>query len=136
VAASEEVDWRFVRLPRRHREEPRGSIVGRLRGLGIVAAHLSTRRSARDAQVPALLSLARELGRPVVLLGDFNSSRDGLGALTGAGFDPGAELATMVRGRARQLDYIFAGEGVRLVERWTVPSRASDHLPLVADLEY
>jgi endonuclease/exonuclease/phosphatase family metal-dependent hydrolase len=134
AAELDSVEW--VRLPRLRREEPRGAIVARRAGLWVCAAHLSTQREARRAQVGALADLVASLEGPVVLLGDLNAAPRELGPLRSAGFSLGPRLPTHRGLRWRQIDHILTSSSVRLVRSWTVPSPASDHLPLVARLRF
>lgn len=132
VRAEAHLDFRS--LPRVAREEPRGAIVGRAARVGIVATHVATHDPARAGHLDAVRSLAAELGSPVVIMGDLNCSRRRLTRLSEAGFDSGPWISTIGRRRRRQIDYILAGPGVRLVRAWTVATNASDHLPLVAEV--
>jgi endonuclease/exonuclease/phosphatase family metal-dependent hydrolase len=124
----------FYALPRVGREEPRGAIVARAAGVGIVATHVATHGPARAAQLDAVGALAAGLGAPVVIMGDLNSSRRALAPLAAAGFEAGPRVPTFGKSRRRQIDYILAGPGMRLERVWTVRSDASDHLPLVAEV--
>ena len=134
LAVRGEAELEFRALPRVGRAQPRGAIVGRVAGLGIVATHLATRGPSHVEQLDEIGLLAAELEPPVVVLGDLNAVRAELAGLRAAGFEPGPEVVTFGGRRARQIDYILAGPGARLVRVWTVPSDASDHLPLVAEV--
>jgi len=134
LAVRGDAEVEFRALPRVGREEPRGAIVGRAAGLGIVATHVATRGPAHVKQLDEIGAMAAELEPPVVILGDLNAPREELAGLRAAGFEPGSEVVTFGRRRARQIDYILAGPGARLLRVWTVPSDASDHVPLVADV--
>jgi endonuclease/exonuclease/phosphatase family metal-dependent hydrolase len=134
VAAVEPVEAPFRRLPRAGAEEPRGAFATRFRGVGIVAAHLSTDPGARPRQMRGLIDLAREFDGAAVLMGDFNMPRHELGPFISAGFDPGDEHRTLISATGSQIDYILTGRGVTATRSWTVSSGASDHVPLVADL--
>jgi endonuclease/exonuclease/phosphatase family metal-dependent hydrolase len=134
VAAVEPVEATFRRLPRAGSEEPRGAFAARFRGVGIVAAHLSTDPAARPGQIRALIDMARELDGPAVLMGDFNMPRHELGPFISAGYEPGDQHRTLISATGSQIDYILSGRGVTATSSWTLPSGASDHVPLVADL--
>jgi endonuclease/exonuclease/phosphatase family metal-dependent hydrolase len=134
VAAVEPVDATFRRLPRAGSEEPRGAFITKFRGMGIVAAHLSTDTAARPGQMRALIDMARELDGPAILVGDFNMPRHELGPFISAGYDPGDEHRTLISATGSQIDYILTRRGVTAMRSWTLSSRASDHVPLVADL--
>jgi endonuclease/exonuclease/phosphatase family metal-dependent hydrolase len=134
VAAVEPVEATFRRLPRAGTEEPRGALVTRFRGVGIVAAHLSTDPAARPGQMRALIEMARDFDGPTILMGDFNMPRHELGPFIAAGYEPGDQHRTLISATGSQIDYILTGRGVTATGSWTVTSSASDHVPLVADL--
>jgi endonuclease/exonuclease/phosphatase family metal-dependent hydrolase len=134
VAAAERVEATFHRLPRSATEEPRGAIQARFGDIGVVAAHLSTDPAARPGQIRAVIELARELEAPTVLMGDFNMPRHELGPFVSAGYAPGPQHRTLISAAGTQIDYILAGRGVVVERSWTLPSGASDHVPLVAEL--
>lgn len=136
LASRDDLETRFVSLPRLGREEPRGAIVGRWRGISVVATHLSTTPTARRVQTDALAALAEDQAAPVVVLGDLNQTRPGLGALRRRGFEAAVGPATFRAGfRAKQIDHVLVAGGLRIERAWTVRSPASDHLPLVVELE-
>lgn len=137
LASTEAISARFHRLPSADREEPRGAIVARHRGLGIIATHLSTRRRGRAVQFPALAELAARLGPPTVVLGDFNERRRGLTSLERAGLRvaPGREHTVVGRLGRRRIDHVLTAAPAEALRTWTVPSDGSDHVPLVADLD-
>lgn len=123
----------FEALPRLADEEPRGMLVARWRGLTLIATHLARHRAPRRVQTEALAERAASLPPPSVVLGDLNQGRRGLARLVSAGFEPGPHRATFAGGR--QIDHILTGPGVRFARIWTLETDASDHLPLIADLE-
>lgn len=140
IAVRGDAELEFRPLPRVAREEPRGAIVGHVDSLGVVAAHAATHDPARRAHLDAVAALAAHLGAPAVVLGDLNATRSHLTRLLAEGFDAGPRVPTIgpripAIGRRRQIDYVMAGPGVRLLRSWTVPTDASDHLPLVAEVE-
>jgi endonuclease/exonuclease/phosphatase family metal-dependent hydrolase len=138
------VDTRIVRLPRTGESEPRAALIvwarwpDRDRRLEIVNTHLSTRGHERVHQADVL---AKEIGAgDVVVAGDLNCS---------ATAKPYRSLCVSLRAATRartwparfplfQLDHLLY-RGLRLVSSdvWVRgPARkASDHLPLVAELE-
>jgi endonuclease/exonuclease/phosphatase family metal-dependent hydrolase len=149
-AARGDVETHFERLPRRGDEEARGAIVARANGVWFVVSHLSTDRISRATQTRALATLAADLDGPVLLMGDLNQSGGALGPLTEAGLaSDGLHHGTLQHSlpdwmkrplgwvglpRPKHLDHVLAGGGARVVRSWTVPSDASDHLPLVAEI--
>jgi endonuclease/exonuclease/phosphatase family metal-dependent hydrolase len=138
LVAEEPLDTEFHALPRRAGEEPRGLISARVDGLSILVTHLSQDAGARRRQIEAVLDIAEAAPPPVVILGDFNETRRGLKAFDAAGFSPGPLRApTFPRPGLlwdRQIDFVFAGRGARVVGSKTLRTPASDHLPLVADV--
>ena len=134
AAASETYEADFHPLPRSASEEPRGAIVARWRGITLVAVHLATESGPRRLQIEALAELSTEVTPPTVILGDLNSPRRGLDPLFDAGFDPGPRLKTRGSVRLPQIDYILPGPGLALEAAWTLPTTASDHVPVVAEV--
>jgi endonuclease/exonuclease/phosphatase family metal-dependent hydrolase len=125
---------RWMPLPRRGHEEPRGAIVVRYPPVNAIVTHITHPGPAQGPQLRALAELASELGPRVVLLGDLNIARHDLGPLISAGLDPGPEHTTMVMKPGVQIDFIMTGPAIAVSSSWTVDMRASDHVALVADL--
>jgi endonuclease/exonuclease/phosphatase family metal-dependent hydrolase len=137
VAARRGLDEvRYIPLPQADDEEKRGAIVAEFDPLRIVATHLSTARSARRLQLGALHDLVRAWTGPTVLLGDLNTPAGGLRGLLSEGWEGAFGHRTLLRriGR-RQIDHVLVTRGVRILRAWTIRTQASDHLPLIADLE-
>ena len=122
---SEKVD-----LPRLRDEEPRAAVVARWEGVTIVGTHLSRSREARTVQLAALARLAAEVEPPVVVMGDLNERRGGLGPLFRAGLSDGRRLPSPGR-----IDHVLAGRGLRVASTSTFRSNASDHAALTGDLK-
>jgi endonuclease/exonuclease/phosphatase family metal-dependent hydrolase len=140
-------------LPSAKHREGRGAIWVEIDAPGgpvqVLATHLDLRGRQRRSQIQALLGedwLGRWDGRtPLVLCGDFNtppgsplwrllSERLGDAGRMVADRPPATFL------RAMRLDYVFVSASVRVLDV-QVPSdrlarRASDHLPLWADLTF
>ncbi|MDQ3752059.1 MAG: endonuclease/exonuclease/phosphatase family protein [Actinomycetota bacterium] len=127
----------YRELPRAGAEQVRGVLGGSWRGLTVLSTHLATQAGIRPRQTSALAAMARDAGSPVIVLGDLNQDRTDLSALRDAGLDPGpGRHATFVHlGRRRQIDFVLAGNGIEVVRSWTVATDASDHLPLVAEIQ-
>lgn len=136
AAAPTLADARFIGLPRIDKEEPRGAVTAAWLGLHVVATHLSTGRRARPVQLAALAAIARGIEGPVVVMGDLNAGARSLGVFRSLGFR-GAFGHPTLPGRLprRQIDHILVSPGVELLRSWTIKTDASDHFPLVADLE-
>lgn len=129
-------DPRYVPLPRLDGEEPRGAIVAAFLGLTVVATHLSTHAGSRRSQVRVLAELARQAPGPTVVMGDLNLGPRSLRLLVDRGFRGAFGHITFPDGiKARQIDHILVSDGARILRSWTVPTEASDHLPLVTDVE-
>lgn len=126
----------FVPLPRVRGEEPRGAITAVCSGVNFVATHLSTDRRARRVQLAALGALASGSEGPSVVMGDLNLSARSLGPLRRLRFT-GAFGHSTLPGPIprRQIDHILVSPEVEMVRSWSVPTEASDHFPLIADLE-
>ena len=122
-----------IDLPRLRGEEPRAAVVARWRDVTWIGAHLSRSREARAAQIEALASLAAEVEPPVVLTGDLNERRGGLGPLFRAGL---ADVRrSSLRPPSTRIDHVLAGRGLRVASTSTFRSAASDHAALTGDLE-
>ena len=137
VAAEDDMAPRFEPLPRISDEEPRGVVIASWRGTTVLATHLSLKERPRRVQTEALAGMVADLRGPVVLLGDLNQGHAALGPLTEAGLTPSPNRhPTMARRlRRRQLDHVLAGGGAEVLRSWTVRSRASDHLPVAAEVQ-
>lgn len=136
AAAPALADLRFIPLPQLRQEEPRGVITAAWLGAHVVATHLSTDRRARRVHLAALAAIARGLEGPVVVMGDLNLGPRALSIFRNLGFTGAFSHDTLPRRvPARQIDHILVSPGVEVVASWTIGTDASDHLPLVADLE-
>jgi endonuclease/exonuclease/phosphatase family metal-dependent hydrolase len=127
---------RFVPLPRLGTEEPRGAITASFFGLHVVVTHLSTDRRARSVQLATLGAIAAGLEGPTVVMGDLNLGTRSLDPLRRLGFT-GAFGHSTLPGKLvkRQIDHILVSPEITLRRSWTIATDASDHVPLVAELE-
>lgn len=117
-------------------EEPRGFLIGPWNGATVIATHLSLRREPRDAQTEELITIAKGIHGPLLLLGDLNQSLWRLRRVVGGRFSVGIiPRRTLVRRWWSQRDHIVGGGGVRVSGRSVRRTRASDHLPLGAEVE-
>ena len=136
IAARAPVEASFEPLPQIADEEPRGLLATTYRGISVIATHLSRDRKASAAQIAALAATAAGMTPPVLMLGDLNAEVAALGPLEDAGLVPCAGVPTMpARRPRRQIDHVLAGPGLALSGGWSIPTDASDHRPLVADVE-
>lgn len=130
------------------RREPRLALVVELDGattpLRIVATHLGLRASERQAQVARLVDLLRELPEmPTILAGDMNAWSRGKRESQPLDnyFGHGVRIATFPAiVPCLALDRIWLHPGKALVSmhahRSPAARLASDHLPLVAEVEF
>lgn len=132
--------------------EPRGALAVHLEpGLWVVSTHLGLEPGQRRLQAERLAELLEELEGPVVLMGDFNALpgsreleplaglQDAYAALEGQPpltYPSGAYGARDKDGWRGCIDFVFL-RGLRLVRTRVVydQARASDHNPVVADVE-
>lgn len=134
VAAREPSSFSFRALPRVADEEPRGYLIGEVRGVTMLATHLSLQRLARTRQTAALIQALERFAGPFVLLGDLNQSSWVLRRAARRRFHvPVLPRRTMAR-RWSQRDHIVAGRGARVVSRSVVAGPASDHFALAANV--
>jgi len=148
--------WRVVsrrlhRFERSARFYPRGALVAQLGRSGlrawVVSVHFGLSPSERRRHAEELTDLAASLGGPVVIGGDLNSGDQERSvawiadrywdAWAQAGEGDGSTFPA--RDPSARIDYLFVSEPVRVASVAVMASpdarRASDHLPVVADLE-
>lgn len=126
---------RYVPLPRIDIEEPRGAITASWNGVGVVCTHLSTAPRPLKIQTGSLAAIARGIDGPVVVLGDLNQSARGLGPFTRFGYRGAFGHGTLPhRFPKRQIDHILVSPELEIVSSRSIPTTASDHLPLAATL--
>jgi endonuclease/exonuclease/phosphatase family metal-dependent hydrolase len=112
----------------------------------ILNTHLGLVAEDRLAQIQTLLDAVSSLAEPVILAGDFNEIPNGSGIqkIRDAGFLDAAEVAGATDFTwpadvpQKRIDYIW----IRAADLWNVRSarvvntQASDHLPLVVELQW
>ena len=135
VAGRSSVPCSFERLPQHGAEEPRGVIVCALGEVTLLATHTATKPPARDAHLDALVGMCKTAGGPVVVAGDLNASKRFLGPLLRAGLDAGPRAGPTLAGTRRQIDWVLAAGGLRVAAARAVRSDASDHRPVVVEIE-
>jgi endonuclease/exonuclease/phosphatase family metal-dependent hydrolase len=138
IAARSTFDARYEPLRRHEGERPHGVVVAQVSGIYFLCTHLSRIPSVRKAETRQLAGIARGLPGPIVVAGDLNQGRWELRNVERMGFtgDPKRRLTFPSRVPVRQIDHILAGPGARIEKSWTIRSLASDHLPLVAEVEF
>ena len=124
--------------------EPRGALIADLDAgagpLRLVGVHLGLRRADRRAQLAHIRArLRQDEAHPALIIGDFNewSHAKGFEALSGFHLTtPGASYPA--RAPFGRLDRIASGPGITVLRSGVFDShlarRASDHLPIWADL--
>lgn len=145
------VRHRLLRFEGSTRWYPRGALIASVGRSGYrlwaVSVHLGLRPEERRRHAEQLSDALRGLAGPIVVGGDLNETPDRPAAAFLSerfwdawllGGDAAGETYPAEDPTAR-IDYLFVSEGVR-VERVLVPAdeearRASDHLPVVAELE-
>ncbi|MFA5580943.1 MAG: endonuclease/exonuclease/phosphatase family protein [Paracoccaceae bacterium] len=123
--------------------EPRGAVAVDLAGIRLVGVHLGLLRNSRQLQLARIRSFLAGLDdRPTVILGDFNewSRNRGLEALE-QGFTTYAPGRSFHASRpVAALDRVALGDGFQLYDAGVIETplarRASDHLPIWADLTH
>jgi endonuclease/exonuclease/phosphatase family metal-dependent hydrolase len=137
LCCTDRIDPNFVAFPVVGGEEPRGAVTAQWAGLSVIGTHLSPEPGARAAQMEVLVELIHEMPPPVILLGDLNCPRWGLGPLGAAGMRAASGFRrTTARGWPRQIDYILAGPGAKLGRTFTLRDGVSDHHLLAGDTEF
>ncbi|TNF17494.1 MAG: endonuclease [Rhodobacteraceae bacterium] len=121
--------------------EPRGAVSVRLGApsLEVIGVHLGLNGTMRRRQLAVLGDHVRTAGHPVVIAGDFNEWRRGSDHVEDLGqvIEPGASFHASVPVAA--LDkFILCGDLRPMsfhVHRSPLAARASDHLPVVLEIE-
>jgi endonuclease/exonuclease/phosphatase family metal-dependent hydrolase len=139
--------WRNIPLPGSDGAEPRGllDVLVSVDGtdVAVAATHLQNRsRAARLAQATRIVDELTASPGPTVLMGDMNAVPESpeVGVLTGALVDAwaaagiGDGLTFDAATPHARIDYVLASADVAPRAAWVVPTDASDHYPLVADL--
>ena len=139
-------------LPGRRRLEPRSAIWGQIefgeQSIQLIATHLGLRPAERWEQIRTLLGPEwlgdAQCQNPIIFCGDFNAftSSKVYREITRQFHDAQVVYGQPVFGLTWmslvRLDYIFITPGIQVqqlfVPRTTLTRKASDHLPLIADL--
>ncbi len=133
----------------------RAEVIAHGQRLNFVTTHLDYQyEDGRVFETEQLLSALEDVKGPMIVVGDFNDVPSGAAhKLMLAEFDDawiryeyGLWLDGTIRDagysypadkRAKRIDYIFTrrSEGIKTKRAWIVETLASDHVPVVADLE-
>jgi endonuclease/exonuclease/phosphatase family metal-dependent hydrolase len=148
LSAFDVLEWHNILLPRLGDDEQRGllDVVVATEGAEtqVLVTHLQhDSRTARLLQVDAILDVLAAGAPPVALVGDLNALPDSpeIQRLTGvlvdawasAGLGPGYTFSAR-RPRAR-IDYVLSSGDLPAVAAEVLAGEASDHRPVVADLQ-
>ena len=121
--------------------EPRGAVAVEVEGLRVVGVHLGLLRSSRRAQLARLReTLATLPERPTIIAGDYNEwrLRSGLEPLIGAFRTHAPGRSFHARRPMLSLDRVSLSRDLALedagVEEGSLARKASDHLPIWADI--
>lgn len=130
--------WRRLRFAAVRRVDRRDAAIVHLRaGVTIVAVHLNLRRDERVRNASELLAVVADRS---IIAGDLNETPDDVvprmlaARLEDGGRNPG--LPTFPSGTPRaRIDYVWVPAGTAVRESTVVPTTASDHLPVVVDID-
>ncbi|MFC6231019.1 endonuclease/exonuclease/phosphatase family protein [Paenibacillus allorhizosphaerae] len=127
--------------PRQYRlsggREPRSLLTAELhlsgRKITVATTHLGVAAAERQQQLPQLQYILKGVPEPLLLMGDFNSISPGMPKLGLIRLKFPEVTSTVLKGG--EIDHIFVSSDLAYeAPVATVPSRASDHLPVVASL--
>ncbi|MDQ4065379.1 MAG: endonuclease/exonuclease/phosphatase family protein, partial [Actinomycetota bacterium] len=105
----------------------------------ILATHLSRKTLSRATEMPRLWASCRQIKGPKVVAGDLNTAPFFVSPMVLAGVQPHAACRVPTfpsHAPQRQPDHVLMSSELRPVRCGSVDSPASDHLPLVVDVEY
>ena len=138
------------RYANRREAERRGFIRVRVsvggREIDFVTTHLDYQyEDGRQFEIEQLLKALEDTNEPLIIVGDFNAVPvEGSYKLMRERFEDAWEINGEEGGLsypaikpAKRIDYIFypKGFGLRVKRAWVVNTLASDHLPVIADME-
>ncbi len=128
--------YRHVPLP--GQAEPRGLALARIEMGGsrfvFGATHLGLSQAERAEQLAAIVRALPE-DEPVVVAGDFNAPASELGPLAERLGVVASVPSFPARSERSAIDLVLASSHWRAGQPFTVETLASDHLPVVVDLE-
>lgn len=115
-------------------------------GVTVLVTHFGTVESERVSAVEALMSLVPKIKTPVILMGDFNLTPDDpvLKPLYEILKDTNCGRSTpyswpsnkaIHEKESRKIDYIFTSENISVLNFKVIETKASDHLPVIAEIE-
>lgn len=130
------------RLP--GKREPRCCLLIELRVktgyLTVISTHLGLNRNERTAQIAKLVQIVSREKNPVILMGDFNCGTDQLTPLyemlTDTGMLFGSKPTYPCDNPVDRIDYILISPQIVCRELYSPFDDSSDHLPVLAELEF
>lgn len=136
-------EHRNIQLPGPFAREPRCCLMARLRlpnsQVTIMCTHLGLNQNDRAQQIAELTKIVRQSIDPVILMGDFNCKPEELRPLLQILTDTGALFGTpnsySSDNPQHRIDYILISPQITCTNLYVPYSDASDHLPVVADLQ-
>lgn len=135
LATREGLNTTAEALPRRAQEERRIVVEARWRGVSVLTTHLSRDPDARAVHLEALAVIAGRVPPPVMILGDFNEPRRGLAPLLDAGFHPEPRQLPSWKVPTGAIDHVLVSKEMTILRAKRHATNASDHFPLVVDIE-
>jgi endonuclease/exonuclease/phosphatase family metal-dependent hydrolase len=105
----------------------------------VFSTHLGLNRDERAGQIAELTRLVAREKNPVILMGDFNCGTDQLTPLYEMLIDTGELFGSRptypYANPIDRIDYILVSREIKCNTLYSPYSDASDHLPVIADLE-
>ena len=110
----------------------------------VVSIHLDfASKSIRQKQAMELIATVKDRKRPVVIMGDFNAEwhEDSIvqrisRALSLSAYNPGESGLETFPTLGKRLDWILVSPGIEFRSYQVIPETVSDHLGVVAELEW
>ncbi|GIP35264.1 endonuclease/exonuclease/phosphatase family protein [Paenibacillus sp. J2TS4] len=102
--------------------------------------HLGLTLEQRLAQIDEILAITGQYDRTTIITGDFNADPASeeinlMKTLYQDGFSDQNDAYTFPANLPRvRIDYIFLSESAELLNKSTIPSLSSDHLPIIGDI--
>ena len=115
-------------------------------GLTVLVTHIGLVDSEKRNAIETLISLIKEIDTPVVLMGDFNMEPDDpillplyevIKDANGGAMTPHSWPSNIkyYRQPPHKIDYILASDEIKVNSFETYQTKASDHLPVIAEIE-
>ncbi|NDI34708.1 endonuclease/exonuclease/phosphatase family protein [Chengkuizengella sediminis] len=100
----------------------------------IINLHFGLTYEEKESQMTQIMLQIQNIEHPIILMGDFNMTSDNslMQDLTDTWQSSRTDSATVLSGL--EIDYIFANNGLLILDSWTIESDASDHMPVVAEV--